>query len=115
MRKRGPDRAPSWWWQYKAQPVAGLSQSVSGTYTFKVRVLEGITHPRPIRVPLHEEDRRWASRGLRSSLDLRRKNRSPASTLEPPPVPEVVNGYTATLPPHPGIGFLLSLPVRQRF
>lgn len=63
MRKRGPDRALSWWWQYKARPVAGLSQSVSGTYTFKVRVLEGDTRLRPSRVPLHEEDRRWASRG----------------------------------------------------
>lgn len=41
MRKRGPDSALSWWWQYKAQRVAGLSQSVRGTYTFKVRVLEG--------------------------------------------------------------------------
>lgn len=63
------DRAPSWWWQYKARPVAGLSQSVSGTYTFKVRVLEGDIHPRPTRVPLHEGNRRWASRGLRSSLE----------------------------------------------
>jgi len=50
MRKRGPDRTPLWWWQYKTRPVAGLSQSVSGTYTFKVRVLEGVIRPRPSAV-----------------------------------------------------------------
>lgn len=45
---------PPWRWQYKAWRVAGLSQSVSGTYTFKVRVLEG-EHV-PVRPPRTEVD-----------------------------------------------------------
>ena len=39
-RKEGAQQGSSWWWKYKARRVAGLSQFVSGTYAFKVRVLE---------------------------------------------------------------------------
>jgi len=89
MRKRGPDRAPSWWWQYKARRVAGLSQSVSGTYTFKVRVLEGKLVPdlsvRLVcrRFPV------WASRAteLHSRISLV-ANRGSAPAL--PPLPAFV-------------------------
>lgn len=42
-KERGPQEGSSWWWKYKARRVAGLSQSVSGTYAFKVRVLEADT------------------------------------------------------------------------
>lgn len=66
MRKRGPDRASSWWWQYKARRVAGLSQSVSGTYTFKVRVLEGklvFDYIRPAVCRMHEDPPLVKSRG----------------------------------------------------
>lgn len=47
--ERGDPITSSWWWQYKARRVADFSQSASGTYTFKVRVLEGkLDYIRPL-------------------------------------------------------------------